>query len=86
MPTLEQGAAAKPVSTGRKVFAAILDFIFVMVIAGYAIAYATGDVSQEGFDLKGGPAFLLFAIIVLYFAVFTRYLGGTVWQRLLGVR
>ena len=76
----------KPVSTWRKVFAAILDFIFVMLIAGYAIAYATGNVSQEGFDLKGGPAFLLFAIIVLYFVVFTRYLGGTVWQRLLGVR
>jgi hypothetical protein len=86
MPTFEQGAAARPVSTWRKVFAAILDFIFVMLIAGYAIAYATGNVSQEGFDLKGGPAFLLFAIIVLYFAVFTRYLGGTVWQRLLGVR
>jgi hypothetical protein len=76
----------KPVSTTRKVFAAILDFIFVMVIAGYAIGYMTGNVSDEGFELKGGPAFLLFAIIILYFVIFTRYLGGTVWQRLLGVR
>ena len=86
MPTLKQGSAAKPVSTWRKVFAAILDFIFVMVIAGYAVAYTTGNVSEDGFDLKGGPAFLLFAIIILYFVVFTRYLGGTVWQRVLGVR
>lgn len=76
----------KPVSTTRKVFAGILDFIFVMVIAGYAIGYMTGNVSDEGFELKGAPAFLLFAIIVLYFVIFTRYLGGTVWQRLLGVR
>ncbi len=81
-----QAAAAKPVSTWRKVFAAILDFIFVFAIAGYAIAYFTGNVTEEGFDLKGGPAFIVFAIVILYFVVFTRYLGGTVWQRLLGVR
>lgn len=75
-----------PVSTTRKVFAAILDFIFVMVIGGYVIGYMTGNVSDEGFELKGGAAFLLFGIIILYFVIFTRYLGGTVWQRLLGVR
>lgn len=48
-----------------------------------AIAYLTGDLTEEGFSLKGGPAFMLFAIIILYFIVFARYLGGTVWQRLL---
>jgi len=76
----------KPVSTWRKVVAAILDFIFVFAAAGYAIGYATGNVSEEGFSLQGGPAFLLFAIVILYFIVFTRYLGGTLFQRLLGVR
>lgn len=70
----------------RKVFAALLDFISVFAIAGYAIASITGDVSEQGFELKGGPAFLLFAIVVLYFVVFTRFLGGTPWQRMLGVR
>ena len=29
---------------------------------------------------------LLFAIVILYFIVFRRYLGGTVFQRLLGAR
>lgn len=86
MSKFDQAAAAKPVSTWRKVFAAILDFIFVMAIVGYAIAYFTGNTTDEGFELKGGPALILFAIIILYFVVFTRYLGGTVWQRLLGVR
>lgn len=75
----------KQVSTTRKVFAAILDFIFVLAIGGYVIAYLTGNTTDEGFDLKGGPAFMLFAIIILYFVVFTRFLGGTLWQRLLGV-
>jgi hypothetical protein len=76
----------KPVSTTRKVFAGILDFIFVFGVGGYVIAYATGNVTDEGFSLKGGPALLLFAIVILYFLVFTRYLGGTIFQRLLGVR
>lgn len=86
MSNTVQTDTPKPVSTTRKVFAAILDFIFVMVIGGYVIGYMTGNVSDEGFELKGGAAFLLFAIIILYFVIFTRYLGGTVWQRLLGVR
>jgi len=70
----------------RKVFAGLLDFIFVFGIAGYAIASMTGNVGDQGFELKGGPAFLLFAIVILYFVIFTRFLGGTIWQRLLGVR
>jgi len=76
----------KTVSTWRKVVAAILDFIFVMFAAGYAIGYMTGNLTAEGFKLEGAPAFILFAIIVLYFVIFSRYLGGTVFQRLLGVR
>jgi len=76
----------KPVSTWRKVVAAILDFIFVFAIGGYLIGHFTGNTTEEGFDLKGGPAFILFAIIILYFIIFRRFLGGTVFQRLLGAR
>ena len=86
MSSPDQPAAPKPASTWRKVFAAILDFIFIFGIAGYAIARFTGNITEEGFDLKGGPALLLFAIVILYFVVFRRYLGGTVFQRLLGAR
>ncbi len=74
----------KPAGTGRKVFAAILDFVFVFGIGGYVIGYFSGGLTEEGFKLNGGPAFLLFAVIVLYFIIFRRYLGGTVFQRLLG--
>lgn len=53
---------------------------------GYLIAALTGNLAEEGFNLKGGPALLLFAIVILYFVIFRRYLGGTVFQRLLGAR
>jgi DMSO reductase anchor subunit len=76
----------KPVSTWRKVFAAILDFLTVFFIGGYVIGYATGDLTTDGFKLDGMPALILFALIVVYFVVGSKYLGGTIWQRILGTR
>ena len=58
----------------------------MFAISGYAIGYLTGNLTAEGLDLKGGPAFILFAVIALYFVIFLKFLGGTVWQRVLGVR
>jgi hypothetical protein len=80
---VSQSEPRKPVSAWRKVIAAVLDFIFVFAIAGYVIAYATGNLTDEGFELKGGPAFMLFGAIALYFVAFIKFLGGTPWQRLL---
>lgn len=74
----------KPAGTWRKVFAAILDFIFIFWAGGYAIGKVTGGLTEGGFSLSGGPAILLFAVIILYFVIFRRYLGGTLFQRLLG--
>ncbi|MBR1222837.1 RDD family protein [Bradyrhizobium sp. U87765 SZCCT0131] len=82
----ETTTTTKPVSTWRKVFAAILDFLLVFIGGGFVIGYLTGGLTDGGFKLSGGPAFVLFAAIVLYFIVFPRYLGGTVFQRLLGIR
>ena len=50
------------------------------------IGLVTGGTTEKGFSLSGGPALLLFALIVLYFVVLGRYLGGTLFQRLLGTR
>ena len=86
MSQSDQPTAAKPVATWRKVVAAILDFIFIFAISGYVVAHFTGNTTDEGFDLKGGPAFIVFAIIILYFILFRRYLGGTIFQRLLRAR
>jgi hypothetical protein len=77
---------SKPISTWRKVLAAILDFLSVFFVGGYAIGYLTGNVTAEGFQLQGGPALILAAVIVAYFVIFTKYLDGTPWQRVLGAR
>jgi len=74
------------VPTWRKVVAAALDFLFVFFIAGYAVGYMTGHVSNGGFELSGAPALVVFAAVALYFVVFSKLLGGTLWQRALGVR
>jgi len=76
----------KPVATWRKVVAFILDLVFAFVIFGYVIAKFTGGTTENGFDLQGGPAFLLFGLVILYFIVFRRFLGGTLFQRLLSAR
>jgi hypothetical protein len=75
-----------PVSTWRKVVAAILDFLTVFFIGGYVIGYANGNLTSEGFKLEGVPALILFAVIVVYFVAGSKYLGGTIWQRILRAR
>ncbi len=76
----------KPVSTWRKVFAAVLDFLTVFFVGGYVIGYATGNLTADGFKFEGMPALILFAMIIVYFVVGSKYLGGTIWQRILGTR
>jgi len=73
----------QPVATWRKVLAAILDFVTVFFGGGYAIGYLTGSVTAEGFKLEGMPALILFALIIVYFVAGSKYLGGTIWQRIL---
>jgi uncharacterized membrane protein YkvI len=74
---------AKPAATGRKVLAAILDFFTIFFMLGYTIAKLTGNVTNDGFKLEGMPALVMFALIIIYFVAGTKYLGGTIWQRIL---
>ena len=73
----------KPVATWRKVVAAILDFFMIFFVGGYVIGRLTGNLSDGGFSLEGASALILFAVIAVYFVIFTKFLGGTLWQRLL---
>ena len=77
---------AKSVPTWRKVVAFILDLVFSFAVLGYVIGWLTGGLTDKGFELQGGPALLLFALVILYFVLCSRFLGGTVFQRLLRVR
>ncbi|GAK70940.1 hypothetical protein RRU01S_14_01630 [Agrobacterium rubi TR3 = NBRC 13261] len=70
-------------STWRIVLAAVLDFFTAFWVFGYLIALVSGGRTEGGFNLQGMPALVLFALIVAYFLVFNRYLGGTIWKRIL---
>ena len=73
----------KPAATWRKVSAAILDFFTIFFVLGYTIGQLTGNVTNDGFKLEGMPALVMFALIALYFVAGSKYLGGTIWQRIL---
>lgn len=73
------------VASWRIVLAFILDLLMSFVLLGYAIGLLFGGATDNGFSLEGWPAFLLFAAVIAYFIVFNKFLGGTIWKRILGV-
>lgn len=75
--------ASNPIATWRRITAIILDFITVFFGGGYAIGALTGSLTADGFKLEGMPALLLLALTVIYFVAGNKYLGGTIWQRVL---
>ncbi len=79
-------AEATTVPIWRKVVAAILDVITVFFVGGYLIGLASGQTTDTGFNLQGGTALILFAIMIAYFWLLPRYGGGTIWQRILRSR
>ena len=68
----------------RRILAAILDLALAFGGGGYAIATLTGDTTENGFELNGMPALILLALVIGYFVIFTKFLGGTIFQRILG--
>lgn len=70
----------------RVIVAAILDFFTAFFVFGYLVAVVTGDTTESGFSLNGLPALVSFALIIAYFWIGRKYLGGTLWQRILKAR
>ncbi len=52
----------------------ILDFFFVFFIAGYVVGYFTGDLTDNGFELKRRAGADRVCAIAAYFVIFTRFL------------
>jgi hypothetical protein len=71
----------KPAAVWKRVTAAILDLFTAFFLFGWLIAAVSGQTTESGFKLQGGPAILLFALIVAYFFIGRRYAGGTLWDR-----
>ena len=72
--------------TWRRVVAGILDVPTAFFALGFLVGWLTGGLTENGFSLDGGPALLLFALIIVYFVVARRFLGGTLWQHILRAR
>jgi hypothetical protein len=77
--------AVKAAATWKRVTASILDFFTIFLVGGYVIALLTGGRVEDGFNLEGGPAVTLVALIAIYFYVGRRYTGGTLWDRIFSI-
>ncbi len=74
-----------PPPTWKKVLAFILDLFGTFFLFGFGIAAATGGLTDDGFKLNGGPAFLVLAMITAYFILMNKFLGGTLGKRIFGI-
>ena len=74
----------RKVASWRIILAFILDLLMAFFVLGFLISRVFGGATETGFALEGWTALLLFALIVAYFVVFNRFLGGTIWKRILG--
>jgi hypothetical protein len=79
-------SAIAKASFWRRGLAGFLDFLTVFFVGGYVIGSLTGETTQDGFKLTGIAALALFVVIVLYFYLGWRVVGGTIWQRVFGAR
>ncbi len=94
MPPVQNAASAQPPvppqprqpATWRIVLAGILDFFTAFFVIGFLVATLLGGRTENGFELSGLPALICFALIIAYFVVFNRFLGGTIWKRILKAR
>jgi len=73
------------VGVGRRAIAILIDTLLLCIVA-YLIALGTGGTTSDGFDLRGGPAFLLFGIGLAYYVVMEATSGATLGKRAVGLK
>lgn len=73
------------VGVGKRAVAVVIDTILMFVVA-YVLAVVTGDTTEEGFSMKGAPAFALFFIGIAYYVAMEAMMGGTVGKKILGIK
>jgi hypothetical protein len=79
-------AVTKP-AFWRRGLAGFFDFMTVFFVGGYVIGSLSGERTADGgFNLNGLPALALLVVIVLYFYLGWKVLGGTIWQRIFRAR
>ncbi len=79
----EPATSSSQPATWRIVLAFILDFFTAFWVFGFLVATLFGGRTENGFELNGMPALLAFVLMVAYFLGFNKFLGGTIWKRIL---
>lgn len=64
----------------------VLDLLTSFFGFGYAVAWLTGGVAGGVVALRGAPALIVLALVAGYFIGLGEYGGGTLWQRIFGLR
>lgn len=77
--------AAVP-ATWRIVLAFLLDFVTAFFVFGFLVAKLSGGMTPDGFQLQGAAALALFALVIAYYVICNRFLGGTLWKYILKAR
>ena len=74
--------------TGALLHAAadVLDFVTIFLVGGLIVAGLTGNLTWTGWTLYGWAGWAHTLVIVVYFWLGRWYLGGTIWQRIFGIR
>lgn len=80
-----ESSRARPASMWKRALSTFLDLLTAFFVIGYLIGLATGKTTAGGFKLEGGSALALFALIVGYFVIGRLFVGGTLWDRILGI-
>jgi uncharacterized RDD family membrane protein YckC len=65
--------------------AAVIDAAVLFAVA-YVVALFTGGLTETGFEVQGGPAFLSFLIWFVYYTATEALLGASLGKLLLGLR
>ena len=73
------------VGVGRRAVAIIIDMI-VLGIIGYVIAMMTGQTTEGGFNLTGGPGLLFFLVVIAYYVVMEKVRGATLGKMAMGLK
>lgn len=73
------------VSVGLRFVAQLIDGLIVFFGLGYLIAVLSGSTTRGGFELTGGPAFLLFFLGLAYFVLLEGLLGATLGKLAVGI-
>jgi uncharacterized RDD family membrane protein YckC len=83
--TISAASALEPAPLGVRIVAAIIDIVATMVLL-YVIALLTGQTTEDGFELTGGPLLLSALVTVLYYIVLEAQLGATLGKMAVGLR